>query len=99
MKQGEIITTKRNVICTSDYTPTTKYHKIPITIGKKYEVTEEQTLKFSIPERERGPFYLIIDDDNFQRWIIYSNFRELTIQEKREEKLNTLLCGRNTTYN
>jgi hypothetical protein len=78
---------KRNVICTSNYSD----YKIPITIGNKYEIIEEQTLKFSIPERERGPFYLIIDDNKFQRWIIYSNFRELTIQEKREEKLNSLL--------
>ena len=85
----------KQVICIYNYYPCPpgSGEKLPLTINKKYKVLEEKYIPFSTssPDRNRGPFYLIIDDNNSQRWSLTSNFRDMTIEEIREDKLNSLL--------
>ena len=84
-------TQMKQVICIYNYPSSGE--KLPLTINKKYKVLEEKYITFSTssPDRNRGPFYLIIDDNNFQRWSLTPNFRDMTIEEIREDKLNSLL--------
>lgn len=65
----------------------------PTTIDKIYEVVSKEYVPFS-PHRyddDSGIFYLIKCDDDELRHISADNFRELTIDEKRELKLNDIL--------
>ena len=79
----------RKVVCINSYIYP---QHLPLTIGKQYTVLDEQLIPQS-PNyiSDKGPYYLIIADDNFQRWSLNTNFRELNISEIREEKLNQIL--------
>jgi len=66
---------------------------LPLTIGKMYEVIKTVTIPFSSSRYDdsSGPHLLIKCDNDEFRHIDQSNFRELTIWEKRELKIKELL--------
>jgi hypothetical protein len=66
--------------------------KLPLTIGEMYKVIDKMRIPFSPsrPDDSSGPFYKIKCDDGEERWIDEYRFRELTLGECRELKLNEL---------
>lgn len=63
-----------------------------LTIGKMYDVIEKLNIPFS-PHRfddPSGPFYTIECDNGEMKRMEANRFRELTIDEKRELKLEDL---------
>lgn len=84
------------VICVSNK----GWERLPLTIGKMYNVIEKINIPFS-PSRpddsrlplnmiDEGPFYKVKCDDGEEKWIDEYRFRDLTLDEKREQKLNDL---------
>ena len=68
------------------------WEPLPITIGKIYDVIRLENIPFS-PHRyddPSGPFYLIKCDNKELKHIDANRFRELTLDEKRELKLEDL---------
>ena len=64
-----------------------------LTLDKMYDVIKEVNIPFS-PSRYDDPsglFYLIKGDDGEQKHFQSNRFRELTLDELRELKLNELL--------
>ena len=57
-----------------------------------YKVIDKMRIPFSPsrPDDSSGPFYKIKCDDGEERWIDEYRFRELTLGEKRDLKLNDL---------
>lgn len=76
------------VICVSNK----GWERIPITIGEMYNVIEKMNIPFSPlrPDDASGPFYKIKCDNGEEKWIEESRFRDLTLEEKRNLKLNEL---------
>ena len=77
------------VICLSNK----GWERLPITIGKMYDVIKEVNIPHS-PHRyddPSGPYYLIKCDNGEEKHIETNRFRDLTINEKRELKLNEIL--------
>ncbi len=77
------------VICISNK----GWEPLPLTTGKMYDVIKESYVPFS-PQRyddPSGPFYKIKCDIGEERHFEADRFRELTIDEKRELKLEDLL--------
>ena len=73
-----------------------RWERLPLTIGKMYEVIDKMNITFS-PSRfdnPSGPFYKIKCDTGEERHFDPYNFRELTLDEKRDLKLQELLDGR-----
>jgi hypothetical protein len=76
------------VMCVSNKS----WEPLPITIGKIYDVIRLENIPFS-PHRyddPSGPFYLIKCDNKELKHIDANRFRELTLDEKRELKLEDL---------
>ena len=68
------------------------WEPLPITIGKIYDVIKLENIPFS-PHRyddPSGPFYLIKCDNKELKHIDANRFRELTLDEIRELKLEDL---------
>jgi hypothetical protein len=66
--------------------------KPKLTLDKMYDVIKEVNIPFS-PSRYDDPsglFYLIECDNGEQKHLKYNRFRELTLDEKRELKLDEL---------
>lgn len=76
------------VICVSNK----GWSRVPLTIGEMYKVIDKMRIPFSPsrPQDSSGPFYKIKCDDGEERWIDEYRFRELTLGEKRDLKLNDL---------
>lgn len=77
------------VMCVSNKS----WERLPLTIGKIYDVLKIENVPFS-PSRyddPSGPFYRIICDNGEIKHIEADKFRDLTLDEKRELKLNELL--------
>lgn len=77
------------VICVSNK----GFERLPLTIGKMYDVIKLENIPFS-PHRyddPSGPFYRIKCDNGEVKHIEANRFRELTLAEKRELKLEELL--------
>ena len=77
------------VICVSNK----GFERLPLTIGKMYDVIKLEYIPFS-PHRyddPSGPFYRIKCDNGEVKHIEANRFRELTLGEKRELKLEELL--------
>lgn len=70
----------------------TSLSKLSLTIGEMYKVIDKMRIPFSPsrPQVSSGPFYKIKCDDGEERWIDEYRFRELTLGEKRDLKLNDL---------
>ena len=70
----------------------TSLSKLPLTIGEMYKVIDKMRIPFSPsrPDDSSGPFYKIKCDDGEERWIDEYRFRELTLGEWRDLKLNNL---------
>ena len=70
----------------------TSLSKLSLTIGEMYKVIDKMRIPFSPsrPHDSSGPFYKIKCDDGEERWIDEYRFRELTLGEKRDLKLNEL---------
>jgi hypothetical protein len=70
----------------------TSLSKLSLTIGEMYKVIDKMRIPFSPsrPDDSSGPFYKIKCDDGEERWIDEYRFRELTLGEKRDLKLNDL---------
>ncbi len=68
------------------------WEPLPITIGKIYDVIKEVHIPFSKHRYDdpSGPFYLIKCDNKELKHIDANRFRELTLDEKRELKLEDL---------
>jgi hypothetical protein len=66
---------------------------LPLTIGKMYDTLSVMTIPFSESRGDdmRGPFYLIKCDTGEEKYIEYDRFRELTLDEKRDIKLEEIL--------
>lgn len=66
---------------------------LPLTIDKIYTILDTTYIPFheSRPDIDRGPFYTIINDKGNKQMFSYEQFRDLTIQEKRNEKLQDLI--------
>jgi ribosomal protein S27E len=65
---------------------------LPISISKIYDVIKLENIPFS-PHRyddPSGPFYKIKCDNGEEKYIEANRFRELTLDEKRELKLEDL---------
>jgi hypothetical protein len=77
------------VICVSNKG---RHSRIPLTIGEMYNVIEKMNMPFSPsrPDDSSGPFYKVKCDDGEEKWIDEYRFRDLTLEEKREQKLNDL---------
>jgi hypothetical protein len=76
------------VICISNK----GWERLPLTIGRMYDVINIQNVPFS-PSRyddDSGPFYKIKGDNGEERYFDRINFRNLTLDEKRELKLKEL---------
>lgn len=76
------------VICVSNV-----FERLPLTIGKIYDVIKLEHIPFS-PHRyddPSGPFYTIKCDNSEIKHIEANIFRDLTLAEKRELKLEELL--------
>jgi hypothetical protein len=76
------------VICLSNK----GWERLPLTIGRMYNVIEKMNIPFS-PSRyddPSGPFYKVKCDTGEEKWIESDRFRDLTIDEKREVKLEDL---------
>jgi hypothetical protein len=75
------------VICVSNK----GWERLPLTIGEMYHVINIQNVPFS-PSRcdDSGPFYKIKGDNGEERYFDKINFRNLTLDEERELKLNEL---------
>ena len=77
------------IICVSNK----GFERLPLTIGKMYDVIKLENIPFS-PHRyddPSGPFYRIKCDNGEVKHIEANRFRELTLAEKRELKLEELL--------
>jgi hypothetical protein len=77
------------VICISNK----GWERLPLTIGKMYDVINKVNIPFS-PSRyddSSGPFYKIKCDTGEERHFDPYNFRELTLNEKRDLKLGEIL--------
>ena len=70
------------VICVSNKA----FERLPLTIGKMYDVIRKVHTPFS-----RSPFYLVKCDNGEEKSFEANRFRELTLDEKREIKLNDIL--------
>jgi hypothetical protein len=57
-----------------------------------YNVIEKMNIPFSPsrPDDLLSPFYKVKCDDGEEKWIDEYRFRDLTLEEKREQKLNEL---------
>jgi len=76
------------VICLSNK----RWDRLPLTIGKMYNVIEKMNIPFS-PSRyddASGPFYKVKCDNEEEKWIESNRFRDLTLDEKRDLKLKEL---------
>ncbi len=76
------------VICVSNK----GWESLPLTIGKMYDVILEMNIPFS-PSRyddPSGPFYKIKCDTGELKHFQADRFRKLTLDEKRELKLEDL---------
>jgi hypothetical protein len=73
------------VICISNK----GWERLPITIGKIYDVISE----INIPVQQMAPehLYFIMCDNGLQMSIRSEKFRFLTIEEKRDLKLDDLI--------
>lgn len=68
------------------------WERLPLTIGKIYDVIENVNIPFS-PHRyddPSGPFYKVKCDNGEEKHFQTNRFRELTLDEKRELKLEDL---------
>ncbi len=82
----------KKVVCIDIYCDI-RYNEIKLTLDKVYEVIETINVPFT-PSRiddNSGPFFKILNDNNeiqhFPAW----RFRDLTLNEIRDLKLNELL--------
>jgi hypothetical protein len=68
------------------------WERLPLTIGKIYDVIKEVHIPFSKHRYDdpSGPFYLIKCDNDEEKHFETNRFRELTLDEKRELKLEDL---------
>jgi hypothetical protein len=68
------------------------WERLPLTIGKIYDVIKEVHIPFSTHRYDdpSGPFYLIKCDNEEEKHFETNRFRELTLDEKRELKLEDL---------
>lgn len=80
------------VICVYSGTRYNNPNKPPITEDFRYEVFDEMRIPFSRsrPDDYSGPFYKIKGDNGEERWIDKDRFRDLTISEERELKLESI---------
>ena len=79
----------KKVVCLSNK----GFERLPLTIGKMYDVIKEEIIPFS-PHRfddDSGPFYLIKCDNGEEKFMDKFRFRELNLEEKRSLKLNDIL--------
>jgi hypothetical protein len=77
------------VVCVSNK----GWDRLPLTIGKMYDVIKKVHIPFS-PSRyddTSGSFYLVKCDNGEEKNFETKKFRELTLDEKREIKLNDIL--------
>lgn len=77
------------VICISNK----GWERLPLTIGEMYDVIEIFNIPFS-PSRyddPSGPFYKIKCDNGEEKHFDTNRFRELTLDEKRDIKINQIL--------
>ena len=77
------------VICISNK----NWERLPLTIGKMYDVIDKMNIPFS-PSRyddPSGPFYKVKCDNGEERHIDSDRFRDLTLNEKRDLKLEEIL--------
>jgi hypothetical protein len=77
------------VICISNKS----WERLPLTIGKMYVVIDKMNVPFS-PSRyddPSGPFYKVKCDNGEERHIDSNRFRDLTLNEKRDLKLEEIL--------
>jgi len=84
------------VICISNK----GWERLPLTIGKMYDVIDKMmlvTTALNVPfspsryDDSSGPFYKIKCDTGEERHFDPYNFRELTLNEKRDLKLGEIL--------
>ena len=83
------------VICisTSNFNLGKGWYPLHLTIGKMYDVIETSNIPFS-PSRyddPSGTFYKIKCDNGEEKHFQVDRFRELTLGEKRELKINDIL--------
>ncbi len=80
------------VICIDNYPERIGMLSPSLTIDKMYEVIDVTHVPFSSHRYDdpSGPFYLIKDDDGVKKHFPGTRFRDLTIDEKRELKLEDL---------
>jgi hypothetical protein len=80
------------VICIDNYPERIGMLSPSLTIDKMYEVIDVSHIPFSQHRYDdpSGDFYLIKDDEGVNRNFTESRFRDLTIDEKRELKLEDL---------
>ena len=78
------------VICINN---NTNGQTLPLTLGKMYEVIKTVTIPFSKLRYDdpSGPYFLIKCDNGEIKHTDSSNFRELTLQEKRNLNIDKLL--------
>ena len=77
------------VICISNKS----WERLPLTIGKMYVVIDKMNVPFS-PSRyddASGAFYKVKCDNGEERHIDSDRFRDLTLNEKRDLKLEEIL--------
>ena len=77
------------VICVSNK----GWERLPLTIGKMYDVLKKENIPFS-PQRyddASGPFYKVKCDTGEEKYFEESRFRDLTLSEKRELKINQVI--------
>ncbi len=72
------------------------YNEKYITVDKIYRVIETVIIPFSKSRYDdpSGPFYKIMCDFGEERHVDSSNFRELTVSEKRQIKIQEILNDR-----
>jgi len=80
------------VICIDNYPERIGMLQPSLTIDKMYEVIDITHVPFSSHRYDdpSGPFYLIKDDDGVDKHFPGTRFRDLTIDERRELKLEEL---------
>ncbi len=80
------------VICVNNYPERIGMLSPSLTIDKMYEVIDVTHVPFSSHRYDdpSGPFYLIKCDNKELKHIDANRFRELTLDEKRELKLEDL---------
>jgi len=83
---------KQKLVCQSNKLNTRfEDTTLPLTIDKIYTVLTTTYIPFHESNIDRGPFYTIINDKGNKQMFFYEQFRELTIQEKRNEILQEII--------